>query len=71
MDAVENGIIPIDLQDAFNVNPKAFENYQNFSKSYRKNYLSWLYSAKRQETRKKRISEIIRLCTSNIKSRGS
>ncbi|WP_111683906.1 YdeI/OmpD-associated family protein [Winogradskyella tangerina] len=71
MDDVENGIIPEDLQLAFDKNERAFENYQNFSKGYRKSYLSWLNSAKRQATREKRISEIIRLCNANIKSRDS
>lgn len=69
MDDVENGVIPKDLQHAFNNNLKAFEHYQNFSRGYRKSYLSWLHSAKRIETRKKRISEIIRLCEANMKSR--
>ncbi|MFD2727040.1 YdeI/OmpD-associated family protein [Hyunsoonleella rubra] len=71
MDDVENGIIPEDLQKAFDKNERAFENYQNFSKGYRKSYLSWLRSAKRETTRQKRISEIIRLCHENIKSRDS
>jgi uncharacterized protein YdeI (YjbR/CyaY-like superfamily) len=69
MDDVENGIIPEDLQAAFDSNPLAFENYQNFSRGYRKSYLSWLNSAKRPETREKRINEIVRLCRANIKSR--
>ncbi|WP_412560373.1 YdeI/OmpD-associated family protein [Winogradskyella sp. MIT101101] len=71
MDDVENGIIPKELQDAFDNNPQAFENYQNFAKGYRKSYLSWLHSAKREATRQKRIAEIIRLCQLNIKSRDS
>lgn len=71
MDDVENGVIPPELQKAFDANPKAFENYQNFSKGYRKSYLSWLNSAKRQATREKRIAEIIRLCNANIKSRDN
>ena len=49
---------------------KAFENYQNFSYTYRKSYLYWLNQAKREETRQKRINEIIDLCSKNIKSRG-
>lgn len=69
MDDVENGIIPNNLQKAFDDNPLAYENYQNFSKGYRKSYLSWLNSAKREETQQKRIAEIIRLCEANIKSR--
>ncbi len=69
LDDVENGIIPKDLKEAFNKNKLAFSNYQTFSKSYKKGYLSWLFSAKRQETREKRILEIITLCEANIKSR--
>ena len=69
LDAVENGIIPEDLQAAFDYNPKAFENYKSFSPSYRKSYLYWLNQAKREETRQKRISVIIELCTNNFKSR--
>lgn len=69
MDDVENGIIPDNLQIAFDKNPKAYQNYLSFSKSYRKSYLSWLYNAKREVTKEKRISEIIRLCNANIKSR--
>lgn len=71
MDDVENGIIPKDLQNAFENNTVAFKNYKNFSKGYKKSYLSWLHSAKREVTRKKRIDEIIRLCSNNIKSRGN
>jgi uncharacterized protein YdeI (YjbR/CyaY-like superfamily) len=70
LDAVENGIIPNDLQLQFDRNPVAFSNYQNFAPSYRKSYLYWLNQAKREETRKKRITEIIQLCANNIKSRS-
>ena len=69
LDNVEKGIIPNDLQKEFDVNKLAFNNYTNFAPSYRKSYLYWLNQAKREETRKKRIAEIIRLCSSNIKSK--
>ena len=69
LDAVENGIIPSDLQMAFDKNPDAHTNYQNFSPSYRKSYLYWLNQAKREETRQNRIKDIITLCANNIKSR--
>lgn len=71
LDDVENLIVPKDLQKAFDNNSTAFENYQNFSPSYRKSYLYWLNQAKREATREKRITEIIRLCENNIKSRDS
>ncbi|WP_411031940.1 YdeI/OmpD-associated family protein [Spongiimicrobium sp. 3-5] len=69
LDAVENGTIPEDLQLAFNKNKKALENYQSFARGYQKSYLYWLNQAKREETRKKRIQEIIKLCAENIKTR--
>lgn len=69
LDEVEKGIIPPDLKVAFDKNPIAFENYQNFAPSYRKSYLYWLNQAKRQETRDKRIAQIIDFCQKNIKSR--
>ncbi len=69
IDAVENLDVPQDLQFAFNQNQLALENYNNFSKTYRKNYLYWLNQAKREETRKARIAQIINLCENNIKQR--
>lgn len=69
LDAVENHEIPEDLQSAFDNNPLALDNYFNFSPSYRKSYLYWLNQAKREDSRKKRIEEIIKLCIQNIKSR--
>ena len=71
LDDVENGIIPEDLQTEFNKSPLAFKNYQNFAASYKKGYLYWLNQAKREETRKNRIKEIINLCHNNIKSRDN
>ncbi len=71
LDDVENGLIPNDLQVAFDGNIKAFENYQNFTRGQRKSYLYWLNQAKRDETRQIRIMEIVRLCQHNIKSRGT
>ncbi len=69
MDDVENLVIPMQLKKAFDNNPEAFQNYQNFSPGYQKSYLSWLYQAKREDTRNKRIESIIELCEANIKSR--
>ena len=69
MDDVENGVIPEELQKAFDVHPKAFHNYLEFSPGYRKAYLSYLHSAKRATTRQKRIAEIIYYCAINSKTR--
>ena len=69
LDAVEKGIIPEDLQKAFNTNSDAFKNYQNFAPSYRKSYLYWLNQAKREATRLHRIENIIAFCKQNKKTR--
>ena len=70
LDDVENGIIPEDLQIAFDQHAKAFSNYNQFSRTYQKSYLYWLHQAKRPETRARRIKEIIDLCEANIKERS-
>ncbi len=70
LDDVENGVVPDDLQKAFKLNQKAFNNYQSFTRGQRKSYLYWLNQAKREETRQKRIKEIISLCERGIKSRN-
>ena len=69
LDDVEKGIIPLDLKKDFEKNTKAFNNYQNFTFGQKKSYLYWLNQAKREETRQKRIKEIIRLCAANMKQR--
>ena len=70
LDAVEKGVIPENLQNAFDKNPVAYKNYLNFASSYKKGYLYWLNQAKRETTRENRIAEIIKLCEANIKNRG-
>nr|WP_293301268.1 YdeI/OmpD-associated family protein [Allomuricauda sp.] len=69
LDDVENGVIPEDLQQAFNQNKEAQENFENFTHSQRKSYLYWLNQAKREDTRQKRITEIVGMSAQNIKYR--
>ncbi len=66
---IDNEVIPNDLMTAFKANKQAFENYENFATSYRKGYLYWLFNAKREATRQKRITEIIQLCAANKKQK--
>lgn len=69
LDAAQDLILPDDLKLAFEQNKTAYENYLNFSPSYKKNYLYWLYQAKREVTRNNRIATIIDLCNHNKKTR--
>ena len=71
LDEVEKGIVPKDLQLAFDTNGIAWKNYQDFTRGQRKSYLYWLNQAKREETRQKRIAEIVSLCEQGIKSRNT
>ncbi len=59
LDAIEALEVPLDLQDAFSNNKAAWDFYENLSDSLKKQYLYWVISAKKEETRLKRISEII------------
>lgn len=59
--------IPSDLMEEFSKNRKAFENFQQFTKLQRRDYLWWIADAKRSETRKKRISELIQRAQKKIK----
>ncbi len=70
LDNVEKGVIPTDLKAEFDKNPTALANFQNFTRGQRKSYLYWLNQAKREETKQKRVAEIVRCCSENIKSRG-
>ena len=71
LDDVENGVVPKDLMKAFASNKKAWDNYQSFTRGQRKSFLYWLNQAKRQDTKAKRIAEIVSLCEQGIKSRSS
>ena len=59
---------PKDLIEALKRNKRAWANFQNFTPSYRKRYLVWISSAKRADTRKKRIDEAVALISRNVKA---
>ncbi len=58
---VEALIVPKDLEKALKSKANALDNFLSFSKSSRKGMLYWLISAKRPETRQKRMDEIVEL----------
>jgi uncharacterized protein YdeI (YjbR/CyaY-like superfamily) len=65
LDNVEALIIPQDLANEFQKNPVAKDYYQSLSNSVKKQILYWLISAKRPETRQKRLDELIVLANQN------
>ncbi len=58
LDTVDELLIPDDLAKAFQSFPGSLEYFSGLSKSVKKMMLYWLVSAKREETRQKRITEI-------------
>lgn len=59
LDEVEALIIPKELQIAFNQNPASEKYYSGLSNSLKKQLLYLVISAKRAETKAKRVNEII------------
>lgn len=68
LEEVDNLVIPEDLQKRSDRNKTALNNFQAFSISARKMILWWIKSAKRPETRKKRIEETVTLAAKNIRA---
>jgi uncharacterized protein YdeI (YjbR/CyaY-like superfamily) len=65
--AAKNNTIPEDLKKLFSNNQKAKENFSRFSQSIRKQFLYWIESAKRPETRNNRLKQTVLMAASNIK----
>lgn len=61
-------IEPEELKKQLDNTPAARANFDNFSPSSKKIILEWIYSAKRDETRIKRISQTVELAEKNIKA---
>lgn len=67
LDEAEALIIPKDLEDEFKKRPKAKDYFVGLNKSDKRNILQWLTLTKRQETREKRIIEIVELTEQSLK----
>jgi len=67
LDGVEALIIPDDLKEEFENYKGSIEYFSSLSKSVKKILLHWVVSAKRKETRQKRILEIVENASKNLK----
>jgi uncharacterized protein YdeI (YjbR/CyaY-like superfamily) len=65
LDAVEALIVPADLQQALESNNLAEQYFARFSNTTKKLILTWIDSAKRPETRQKRIEQTVIAVTQN------
>lgn len=67
LDQLDPDAIPGDLAEALNTNHLARKNFEALTKNQRRDYLWWLNAAKREETRLKRIEEIVRRAEQNLR----
>ncbi|WP_129715434.1 YdeI family protein [Pedobacter sp. SYP-B3415] len=67
LDDVEALKIPHDLQAALHTDLRAEAYFEKICNSEKKRLLQWLVMAKRNETRNKRIAEIVRSCGMELK----
>ncbi len=58
-------IIPEDLKQVLESNQAAKKNFEGFNKSSKKSILFWISSAKRQQTRLKRIEKTVNSAAEN------
>lgn len=53
--------LPAYIAKAFKTNPRAWRHFQALARTYRRDFVVWIHTAKRPETREKRIRESIEL----------
>lgn len=59
--------VPPFMLKALATNKKALDNFNKLASSYKRQYVGWVASAKREETRKRRLEETILLLEKNEK----
>jgi hypothetical protein len=60
-------VVPDDFQVALNKNPEAQKVFEKFAYTHRKEYVRWIESAKKQETRDGRIVKAIAMLEEGVK----
>jgi uncharacterized protein YdeI (YjbR/CyaY-like superfamily) len=68
LDKVENLEIPDDFKKKLSANKSASQFWDAFPPSAKKGILQWIESAKRDETRKKRIEETVKHAALNVRA---
>ncbi len=69
LDKVENLELPSDLVKRFRAAPPAArKNFDAFPRSVKRAILEWIHSAKKPETRDKRVAETVTLAAKNVRA---
>lgn len=61
LEGPQEGNLPVDIAKALSGNKKAKAFFEGLPTFYRKNFIRWIESAKRDETRARRIEEMLKL----------
>lgn len=56
--------LPKPYEKKLKANKKAWAYFQNLARSYKKPSINWIISAKKEETRQRRLKQLIECCTS-------
>ena len=56
-------VVPRYIQSALKKQPAAWQHFEGLAPSHRRRYIGWIDSAKREETKARRLKEAIRLLT--------
>ena len=64
-EVVETLEIPLDMEGALKKNKSAWTNWQGFAPSYRRMYIYYVTSAKREDTRHRRIQKVVKQAGEN------
>jgi len=51
--------VPRFVSEALAANQKASRNFDNLAKSYKQQYIGWVMSAEKEDTKKKRLAEVV------------
>ena len=68
LDAIEALEIPPDLEEALIAYSEAKQNFEAFPRSAKRGILEWIVSAKKPETRAKRVTETAQMAAQNLRA---
>jgi len=60
-------VVPSYLKEALTKNSKASDNFSKLSNGYKRQFVDWIDSAKKEETRRKRVEEAVKRLEQNQK----
>src|SRR5262249_55806680 len=62
--------VPRFLKQALKASPKAWESFERLAPSHRKQYITWIMDAKKEETRERRLREAVALLAQDLEIPG-